>query len=373
MRRRRKPRLLCLCALFSVLYLAFGLREKTSLISLGTIIRGDEWSGETTDSKLAVLNALRSYAVEVGASRLIVLVDVESSCVSRPAFLKYAQCHGVETCLDQGVGVPTMDCVLRTLLDLSKTPTIAFINGDIMLFQGFVESVELVTRKYENFFLIGRRHVGDGTPKLETNDIPASLEAVKEHTQTLPLDTGYAIDYFVARCSDMNDIISGFPPFIVGAWRWDNALLAHVYSSAKYTVIDASLTVTSLHQITPTDKDHMHRRGASRNEVLAEKYSGIDFWFGSIAFADIILMRGKQGITCEQQGKFQALLRKAFRSKLIEGFADIADFRDLFDDFAIGLAASDVQTVHSYQAFLGQFEKDRLASHMQTQSSSVFR
>lgn len=207
---RRKLRLLYLFAMFGIFCRVLILRENP-LVSIGTIIRGNEWSGDITDSKMAVLNALRSYAAEVGASRLIILVDLESSCFSRPVFLKNAQCHSIQPCIDLGAGV-TIDCVFRTLVALSKTQNVAFINGDVMLFQGFVESVKLISRNYENFFLVGRRHMGDGPPKLETNNILASLDTIKEHTLTLPLDSSYAIDFFVARRSDMDDILLGFPP-----------------------------------------------------------------------------------------------------------------------------------------------------------------
>ena len=138
------------------------------------------------------------------------------------------------------------------------------------------------------------------------------MKQIKERTSHLPLDSGYAVDYFVARRDDLADILSGFPPFIIGAWRWDNTLLAHVYRDSKYTVIDGTGGIVALHQNTPREKNHEQRRGAQLNDDLARAYSGEDFWFGSIAFADVILIEDTHGNILEPQGKFQALVRKAY-------------------------------------------------------------
>ena len=53
--------------------------------------------------------------------------------------------------------------------------------------------------------------MGDGAPKLEKNNILASLDIIKEHAKKIPLDSSYAVDYFVARRGDMDDILSDFP------------------------------------------------------------------------------------------------------------------------------------------------------------------
>ena len=64
-----------------------------------------------------------------------------------------------------------MDCILMTAIKSAKSEIVAVINGDIMIFQGFMESVKLVASRYDNFFLVGRRHKGYDVPLLETHQM----------------------------------------------------------------------------------------------------------------------------------------------------------------------------------------------------------
>jgi hypothetical protein len=376
-RPRTKLLLLRACALLGVLILALTLRKSYAAFSLVTLIRGDEWSGENTEYKSAVLNGLLSFSFEVGASRLILMVDTEAACLTRPFFLRNALCVSIQDCAYQGT--PTMDCVLGTALKVTKSEILGFVNGDIMVFQGLVESVKHVDSRYGNFLLVGRRHMGNGVLLFEENHVRESFMQVKEQVRHLPLDSGYAIDYFIARRNDWSKLLSGFPPFLAGAWRWDNALLSHAYRDKSIKVVDGTKTVIALHQITPVDKKHETRRGAQYNNELAHSYSGEDFWFGSIAFADILLTEGTQGIIGEPQGKFQALLRKAFDAGLLSTLDDISDFRDLFEAFATDFALSEVKTVSDvatgerdgFISFLRHFERDRLSTHLSASSRTL--
>lgn len=266
-----------------------------------------------------------------------------------------------------------MDCVLGTALKVTKSEILGFVNGDIMLFQGLVESVKHVDARYGKFLLVGRRHKGNGVLLVEEKHVRESFMQIKEQVRHLPLDSGYAIDYFIARRNDWSKLLAGFPPFLAGAWRWDNTLLAHAYRDKNIKVVDGTKTVIALHQITPVEKGHETRRGAGHNNELALSYSGEDFWFGSIAFADILLAEGTQGIIGVPQGKFQALLRKAFDAGLLSTLDDISDFRDLFEASATDFALSDAKTASDDATgerdgliyFVRQFERDRLSTHQQ--------
>ena len=103
-------------------------------VTLGTVIRGTEWSGRTANDR-AVLNALYGLKRLVGVSNVVFFVDQDVRCDHIPSTYAGARCFGLERCVDPIYRAPSMKCVFQTLLDATRTKHVGYINGDIIISQ----------------------------------------------------------------------------------------------------------------------------------------------------------------------------------------------------------------------------------------------
>ncbi len=288
-------------------------------VKIGTVIRGDEWSWPLEPRKKAVLNALHSLTRCFGADAVVILVDENTSCSTRPSILNHSTCRGLSHCMDKVYGTPTMNCVFSTLSEVasqSGADIIGYINGDILVFNSLARSVEALATRFGRFVMVGRRHNSEEVPSL-----PSTREdwvALEESANTLPLDGGYAIDYFIVTQEDAHATFNAFPPFIIGTQRWDNALLASLYRRREITVVDATFAAPIIHQGSNPIRSHGQRPAAEYNEVTANHFSGYDFLFGTIDNSDaqIIYRDGSTFITGEAFASRSRVLRCAFRQGL---------------------------------------------------------
>ncbi len=284
--------------------------------TIGTVIRGDEWDAETIPSNQAVLSSLKSFIRSAGSKRVIIFVDKQESCAQRPRYLNKCTCVSLKVCVDPVFQVPTMDCILKLLVSMSRTEIVSFINGDIIIFDSFARSVALAAALEDEFVMVGRRHTGTGP--LVVEDL-VDWRIAELHSETLPIEHGYAVDYFVFRKSaSAKQVITFFPPFVVGAWRWDNVFLSSIYKYTNATVMDATFSAPILHQLSHAKKDHASRRGATYNDRLAKRYSGVDYYFGTVDFADIIIKPGSNiGDGDIIKDPWHVLARQMFRDGLL--------------------------------------------------------
>ena len=182
-------------------------------VSLGTLVRGNEWMYPDKEKNKAVMASLSSLARHIGGENIVILADNKSACEDLPSFLAQAQCSGLEHCVHVEYGTPTMDCIFTTLLSLAKHDIFGFINGDILVFPSFVHSIESCAAHYKDFVMVGRRHLSDVAMTIPTNI--SEWETLEKHCKSLKLDGGAAIDYFVTRKSSSGAIFTDFPPFVV--------------------------------------------------------------------------------------------------------------------------------------------------------------
>lgn len=179
----------------------------------------------------------------------------------------------------------------------------------------FAPTVALAADIDANFLMVGRRHAGKEAVEFD-DGIDWKLTELR--TERLPLEHGYAIDYFVVGKSTAREVINSFPPFIVGAWRWDNVFMSSMYKYTNATVMDATFIAPVLHQLSHVEKNHEARRGAQYNDKLAKKYCGDDYFFGTIDFADIILSSAATLNSVElNTDPWHGMARRMFRNGLI--------------------------------------------------------
>ena len=261
-------------------------------IAIGTVVRGDEWMNPESEKKKAVLVSLFSLSQQLGDENIVLLADTQSACKTLPTYLARARCNGLEHCIHSVYGSPTMDCIFSTLWSLAKHDIVGFINGDILVFDSFVQSIVSCANNYEHFVMVGRRHLSD-----VAMSIPATIREWAEletHTKSLKLDGGAAIDFFVTRRTEVS-VFKDFPPFIVGVYRWDNYLLLRFFRDLRTVVIDATGVAPVMHQVFNEVENHESRPAASYNHELVTEYSGNDWTCGTIDNSNIILLNITEG------------------------------------------------------------------------------
>lgn len=118
-----------------------------------------------------------------------------------------------------------------------------FINADIILTDDFMKAFSYLMPLKKKWVMVGRRRNIVLEKELDFKDSRAIEEikeiAIKENRIAGP----WWIDYFLYT----KGIFTNIPPFILGAWRWDNWLINKALSK-RVMVIDASDVVTAIHQ-----------------------------------------------------------------------------------------------------------------------------
>ena len=124
---------------------------------------------------------------------------------------------------------------------LSKD-TLCYVNSDIILMQDFVDALEIVSDRFDQFLMVGQRW------DIEIN-VPINFDCEWELDLLVDLETRGRLhqpggsDYFAFH----RGLFTEFPPFAVGRVRWDNWVISNVVAR-EIPVIDVSLVTTVVHQ-----------------------------------------------------------------------------------------------------------------------------
>lgn len=206
--------------------------------------------------------------------------------------------------------IPSMDCIFSYIEHTSKQTTTAvgsnhfvmFANSDMMFPPiEFVSSILSVIHAkipagpvlmvgqrtdvmFQHSFLAAMQE--SPTMKREAYGTWFS-DALMQGTRHID----FGVDYFVM---SMSLIPRDFPPFLVGRWRWDNALLAEYIVAAagiprsvpSATCIDITAAVPVLHlgkaAYSEAISYHSERLGSDYNEALANRHFGLSYRLGRI-------------------------------------------------------------------------------------------
>ena len=261
-------------------------RARSTSLTLATVIRGTEWRGKTAKDR-SVQNTLRALGRVVGFPNLLVLVDTQARCGEVPASFDGIRCHGLERCADAVYGAPSMKCIFQILLDEAKTEHVGYINGDMIIFRDFLETLAVIAREHDHFMMVGRRR-NSQVAVVEAksyDDDSQTWRDLETKACSMPLDGGGAMDYFVLPKSHA-EYLRHIPPFIIGNWRWDNVVLSTAVMNSEIAVVDATLTVTAVHQGTDEIERRENRPASVHNHALAMKHMGRLYRLGSVKCAD---------------------------------------------------------------------------------------
>jgi len=140
-------------------------------------------------------------------------------------------------------GTPMLDSMFNRVQTISPSDYFCYVNSDIIICGGFLETLDLVSSKFDRFLIVGRRYDVDPGNYKHTVNLLETLVKPGEIMQ-LPVGSWFQIDYFIYKKGDFLD----FPPFAIGRPVWDNWMIKHARKDMHIPVIDASSTIVAVHQ-----------------------------------------------------------------------------------------------------------------------------
>lgn len=165
--------------------------------------------------------------------RVIALMEDEKPC--HPAWssdiLGSVVCLPMPSeCRHLRYNIPTMGCIFRTIkAHAPQEALVMYANGDLIFGPDLSEAIWSLARgQIADFIMVGRR-LEIEVPGPEWYVSGALVERLEE-SRRLAIQHGitfskYGMDYFVFSSRDL--VPADFPEFLLGRWRWDNALMAH--------------------------------------------------------------------------------------------------------------------------------------------------
>ena len=109
-----------------------------------------------------------------------------------------------------------------------------YVNGDLLFGPDLLEAISSLARGstsengMQDFIMVGRRHEikFPGLERHVSKTLAAQLKSLRCHAmQHEVVFSKYGMDYFVFSSPDL--VLTDFPEFLLGRWRWDNALMTH--------------------------------------------------------------------------------------------------------------------------------------------------
>lgn len=193
------------------------------------------------------LNAIKSWVKLRNKSDIEIILlgnekGIEEVC------RKYLLVH-IPTILKNNHGTPLLNDCFKKVIKKAKFDLVAYANSDIILLSDFLSTINQI--KFPEFLLTGRRYnltVNDEL-KYENNWENRLKKRIRKESQLYKFGS---LDYFIFP----KKIKFNMPPFAVGRTAWDNWI---VYKARlkRIPVIDASLSITAIHQI----HDYSHAGG----------------------------------------------------------------------------------------------------------------
>lgn len=145
------------------------------------------------------------------------------------------------------LGVPLFNSMLQRANDSKETISV-IINGDILLFDDFMQTVKKVVSNFEHFLIVGARYDVDGLPKDVSEDDPHYTRKIREHVlSTGTLHTYGGMDVWVWNTDGPRLFDPVMPHFIFGRGKYDNWLTHETIAAGRRQVVDASETCLTVH------------------------------------------------------------------------------------------------------------------------------
>ena len=204
---------------------------------------------------------------------------------------------------DHKIHVPTYKSLFLSARDVSEEgDVLCYTNGDMLFTSALSETVFAVKRWLKRrggseFMIVGRRfnHVVTEPVELEGEDWEEKVEGLKGKQWQED-----AIDYFVVS----RDIWKwkNIPEMVVGGTAFDNWVLQHALTTPNVEVIDATYTITAIHQTNKGESLFASHEStmSSYNHKLGEKNGG---WAkGKVTQAPYITLISNGSVVVHERG-----------------------------------------------------------------------
>ena len=140
-------------------------------------------------------------------------------------------------------GVPILgDMYTKMFQKCPDAQTYTYVNGDIIGTSDFVETIEAV-QPIGDFLMVGKR---TNVPWSENHDAKHANFNFDAHFKRGALFRPDAQDYFTVTKNAID--WKTIPAFVVGRPGYDNWLVDHIYHNSKVALIDATKTISVIHQ-----------------------------------------------------------------------------------------------------------------------------
>ena len=240
------------------------------------------------DEHIALIqrNAIRSW-LQLGSSVEVLLVGDDTGVAD------IAEEFGIRNPREVArnrESTPLISSIFELARGESISPTLCYVNADIILLPDFLTAVEALGSQLDNFLMVGQRwDLAVGEPLEFSAGWDAKLRVWLKQEGRLHPPAGS--DYFVfPRALRLN-----MPDFALGRAGWDNWMIFSARAGGV-PVVDASATVTVVHQ----DHRYDHLPGGLPHYSLPESHRNLDLAGGREAMftlRDSTLRLGKLGLS----------------------------------------------------------------------------
>lgn len=201
-------------------------------------------------------NALRSW-LALGDAVSVVMIGDEPGIKEAAQELGVMHLPNVDT---NANGTPLLSSIFSLARQVNDSPFLAYINADILIMPGFIETIQKIAEQKERFLVVGQRWDMDVRTPLHFDigwqeDL---LQLLKTQGQLHPKAGS---DYFVYPRQCFKDI----PAFAVGRAGWDNWMIYKARWQG-WAVVDATGSIDIVHQ----NHDYSHLPGGQPHYKLPE-------------------------------------------------------------------------------------------------------
>ena len=188
-------------------------------------------------------------------------------------------------------GTPLISDIFDQSQVIAGGDILCYVNCDIIFSQDLIDSIKLAVKCLNNFLIVGKRVDLDIDYKINFADEKAVRNLMKRVDSEGTLKPPNWIDYFIFRKGTISNIL----PFGVGRPGWDNWLLWHSSKILGLKLVDATESITAIHQ----NHDYSHHadgfKGVWESEEAIKSYEmvGGPYNFYFISNCDYRLKKGK--------------------------------------------------------------------------------
>jgi hypothetical protein len=150
--------------------------------------------------------------------------------------------HVPDVKCDTNSNIPLMNDLIEMGKKHSNTPMVGLVNSDIILFDDFMDAIDIVANKFQKFLMVSSRWNQDINNLIQFNEETKNqlrFKSIADHDMYPAGGT----DFFVFPKNCLNSI----PPFLIGRGYWDNYLM-YLCKKEGGVLVDTTHDVVALHQ-----------------------------------------------------------------------------------------------------------------------------